>query len=172
MKTSASLLLLMDHGERGLHMWAAHWPKLSFRIRHSFLPSTAGLESLSLCLFIPGGRGPLAATLEAGTHAPGRKGHRRATLHSPSSSSSVITWKASSSREERTERQMARGQGWSFLDFKHEGFESRLRSVDTACLFKKTKQRQISWCSQTFPAIQWLRLHLSTAGGSTPGQRS
>ena len=36
----------------------------------------------------------------------------------------------------------------------------------------KKQNRQISWCSQTFPAIQWLRLHPSTAGGSTPGQRS
>ena len=153
-------------------MRAAHWLKLSFRSRPSFLPSTAGLESLSSCLPIPGGVVHLPPPRRQRTHAPERKGNRRSALHLSSSSTSVIRWKASSSRAERREREMERGQGWSSLEFKHEGFESRMRSVGTACLFKKTKQRQTLWCPQTFPAVQWLRLHPSTAGGSTPGQRS
>ena len=37
---------------------------------------------------------------------------------------------------------MERGQGWSFSDFKHEGFESRVRSVGTACLVKKKNKTE------------------------------
>ena len=133
-------------------MQAVRSLKLSFTIRHSFPPVTAGWESLSLSPLLPpsvslvGAVYLPAALWRQRTHALKRKGNRRAVLHRPSSSSSVIRLKAYSSLERRGE-EWVRGGGrpeMVLLGLKTWRVEGGVRSIGTACFFKR--QRQKLWC--------------------------
>lgn len=156
-------------------MQAVRSLKLSFTIRHSFPPVTAGSESLSLSPLLPpsvslvGAVCLLAALWRQRTHALKRKGNRRAVLHRPSSSS-AIRLKAYSSLGRRGE-EWVRGGGrpeMVLLGLKTWRVEGGGRSIGTACLFKKQRQK-LCWVPPQQKRTLWFT---SREGWRLPWQSS